>query len=88
MNYFTQMMPEGSQTKINSVDIFSYQSSYVWGFKVFDKEGNKLYEIGMFDACLNVSTVLLEDNEIIIGVVAKLRRGYQSACFPATYNNF
>ncbi len=81
-------MPEGSHEKIKSIDIFCYQSSYIWGFQAFDKEGNTLYQTGMLDSILNVSTVLLEDDEMIIGVIANLRKGNSSASFPATYNNF
>ncbi len=63
-------MPEGSHNKIRSVSI--HYCGSIGGFSFFDKEGALLWEIGYIESWLKVETVLLEENERIIGVVAKL----------------
>ncbi len=69
---YTFMMPEGSHKMIRSVNIH-YGAAYITGFSFFDKEGALLYKIGYTTySRLKVKIVLLAENEVIIGVVAKL----------------
>ena len=48
------------------------------GFSFFDKDGKRLYKIGWIDSSYDKETVVLEENEVIVGVVAKLRKPWQS----------
>ena len=73
------MMPDGAHRKIRSVKI-NY-SSYIRGFNFFDKDGTLLWKIGSILPWFKVETVELAENEVIIGVVAKIR-------FPAWYTDF
>ncbi len=69
-------MQEGLHTKIRSVSIH-----YGWcisGFSFFDNNKKLLWKIGLTGSSLKVETVELEKNEGIVGVVAKLKRGWQS----------
>ncbi len=75
--YYDHMMPEGSHTMIRTVTI-NHSIHSITGFSFFDKEGALLWEIGDNYPVLKVKTVLLEENEVIIGVVAKLYPDYQS----------
>ncbi len=70
------MLPPDSHKRIRSVRI--HHNSYIGGFKFFDKEGALLWEIGKIDTGMKVKTVLLAENEVIVGVVAKLLKGWQS----------
>ena len=71
------MMPEGAHLNIRSVHI--YYDGCVYGFKFFNKHNSLLWEIGYTtDSYYKVETVELEDNEVIIGVKAKLYPGDQS----------
>ena len=72
------MMPEGAHLNIRSVHIY-YHGYGICGFKFYNKHNSLLWEIGdtTFSELI-VETVELEDNEVIIGVKAKLRSGYQS----------
>jgi hypothetical protein len=76
LKYWTHMLPK--RKIIKSVDV--YFSDYIHGFRFFDKEGKTLWEIGMIHSSMDmeVETVILEDDEVIIGVVGKLHPGYQS----------
>ncbi len=74
-SYYDHMMPAGCHNKIRSVTIHYYD--HIRGFSFFDKEGALLWKIGFTFDCKE-ETVLLEENEMIIGVVAKLYQGYQS----------
>ncbi len=74
--YYDHMMPVGSNNKIRSVTI--HYRDCIYGFSFFDKEGALLWKIGWIDSDFNVKTVLIEENERIVGVVAKLFDGYQS----------
>ncbi len=71
---YPQMMPAGSHNRIRSVNI--HYAYFIAGFSFFDKEGALLYKIGDTDEDLNVDTVVLEENEVIVGVVAKLYPGW------------
>ena len=73
---YTHMLPEDAEKRIRSVEIF--YGDIVYGFLFFDKNNTLLWKIGLIDSDCDVETVVLADNEIIIGVVAKLRAGYQS----------
>ncbi len=75
--YYDHKMPAGCHSKIRSVKI--YHSDAIFGFSFFDKEGALLWKIGSTRSDLKTETVLLEENERIIGVEAKLYPGYQSA---------
>ena len=75
-------MPEGAHLNIRSVHIYyvDHLGIYICGFKFYNKHNSLLWEIGCTtDSDLKVETVYLEDNEVIIGVKAKLYPGYQSA---------
>ncbi len=62
------MMPE--RARIKTVDI--YYGDGVRGFRFFDRYFRLIFEIGYIESWLNVKTVVLADNEVIIGVAAKL----------------
>lgn len=70
------MLPEDA--KIKSVAIY-YGNGCIRAFEFFDAKGQVICQIGDIASDLNISTVVLEDNETIIGVDAKLRQGHQSA---------
>ena len=72
------MMPMGALLNIRSVHI--YHNGYgVYGFKFFNKHNSLLWEIGFTtDSSLKAENVYLEDNEVIIGVKAKLLPTCQS----------
>ncbi len=70
------MIPTDALNKIRSVTIHYY--GHIKGFSFFDKDGSLLWKIGITNPVYKVDTVLLEENEVIIGVVAKLLPGYQS----------
>ncbi len=75
--YYDHMMPEGSHMMIRSVTI--HYNYVISGFSFYDKEGALLWEIGVTtDSRLNTATVLITENEVIVGVVAKLFPGSQS----------
>ncbi len=71
------MMPEGSHNRIRSVSIYHSRWS-IFGFSFFDKEGALLWKIGDTKYYVKFETVLIEENEVIIGVVVKLNDGCQS----------
>jgi hypothetical protein len=71
------MIPADALKKIRSVTI--HYLSYIHGFCFFDKDGAWIWEIGDTRSVLKKETVLLEENEVIVGVVAKLLSDYQSA---------
>jgi hypothetical protein len=81
--YYTHMMPEGSQDKIRSVTIHFYGNIY--GFSFFDKDRKLLWKIGytkslytVINSGDKVETVLIAENEVIVGVKARLFPGCQS----------
>ncbi len=69
------MMPADAHTKIRSVTI--HNNNYcIYGFSFFDKDGALLYKIGYTtNDSLAKETVMLAENERIVGVVAKLLPG-------------
>jgi hypothetical protein len=72
---YTFMIHKKALNKIRSVNIYHDVSS-IAGFSFFDKDGALLWEIG--DTTCSKETVLLEENEVIVGVVAKLCLDWQS----------
>ncbi len=70
------MIPADALKEIRSVTI--YHNGYIHGFSFFDKDGEELWEIGWTDTWHKEETVLLAENEVIVGVVAKLYKHYQS----------
>ncbi len=64
------MMPADAHNKIRSVTIHYYEC--ISGFSFFDKDGALLWKIGYIQSWSKKETVLLEENERIVGVVAKL----------------
>ncbi len=64
------MMPADALNKIRSVTI--HYRSFIWGFSFFDKDKKPLWKIGSTHRNWKNETVLLEENEVIVGVVARL----------------
>ncbi len=72
------MIPADALNKIRSVIIYS--CDFIEGFSFFDKDGALLWEIGEIDESWSKKeTVVLEENEVIVGVVAKLWEDCQAA---------
>ncbi len=67
------MMPADALNKIRSVNIH-YNDHTIRGFSFFDKDGALLWEIGNTYSWPGKETVVLAENEVIIGVKAKLHR--------------
>ncbi len=70
------MLPEGSHNKIRLVSIHYF--GCITGFSFFDKEGALLWKIGRTASWLEVETVLIGENEVIVSLVAKLQGGWQN----------
>ncbi len=68
--------------RLKAVDIY-YHSGYIAGFQFFDKDKALIFKIGEIRSYQSVKTLVLGDNEAIIGVVARLYPGDQSC-----YTNF
>jgi hypothetical protein len=64
---------------IKSVDIYQATNDVIIGFKFFYKDHKLIFRIGCTGSLMKFETVVLADNEVIIGVVAKLWGGYQSS---------
>jgi hypothetical protein len=77
---YTHMMPADAHNKIRSVTI-KYNNHCIWGFSFFDKYGALLWYHGFTTESYwcNKETVLLAENEVIVGVVAKLYPGCLTA---------
>jgi len=65
------MIPADALNKIKSVTIHHIYV-HITGFSFFDKDGALLWKIGSTWPLLRVETVLIADNEVIVGVKAKL----------------
>ncbi len=78
MTYYDHMIPEGSHKMIRLVRIH-YYPSVITGFSFFDKDDSLIWEIGNTESedCV-FDTVMIDENEVIVGVVAKLCPGFQS----------
>ncbi len=78
-DYYDHMVPTYALNKIRSVTIYYWPDIHITGFCFFDKDGVLLWKIGnTTDFELKKETVVLEENERIIGVVAKLFAIWQS----------
>ncbi len=77
---YTLMIPKGALKKIRRVTIHYWANDYIDGVSFFDKDGALLWKIGYTGVSYQkeTETVVLAENEVIVGVVAKLRSGYQS----------
>ncbi len=64
------MIPADALNRIRSVTIL--YTACIEGFSFFDKDGALLYKIGWNNPSFKKETVVLADNEVIAGVVAKL----------------
>jgi hypothetical protein len=70
-------MPEDTHKKTRKVQIYTFGSHCVCGFKFFDKNSVQLFEVGLF--FLNeFKEVAIKENQQIIGIVARLSPGYNS----------
>ncbi len=67
------MIRANALNKIRSVTIYFYDG--ISRFSFFDKDGALLWEIGWTHPELKKETVVLAENEVIVGVVAKLLPG-------------
>jgi len=72
-----QMMPEGAHKRIKSVDIIYQNNRCISGFQFFDRDNMFIWQIGAHGS--RVDTVVLNENEVIVGVLAKLFPGTLSA---------
>ena len=72
-------MPKGAVAK--SVDLYGYRG--LTGFKFYDRNHTLIWKIGDTAEYLDKETVMLNENEVFIGVKAKLEEGWQSS-----YTNF
>ncbi len=64
------MIPKDALNKIRSVTI--HYGGCIRGFSFFDKDGALLWEIGLMHSDMDQEKVVLEENEVIVGVVAKV----------------
>jgi hypothetical protein len=75
---FDYFIPADALKRIRSVTI--HYSGAIYGFSFFDKGWALLWEIGNnTESYFKEETVLLEENEVFVGVVAKLLPWNQSA---------
>ncbi len=77
---YTFMIPKKALSKIRSVNIHCYFHRCISGFAFFDKDGALLWEIGVTTE-KEKETVLLDENEVIVGVVAKQLKEDAAAVF-------
>ncbi len=77
-SYSTYMIPADALHKIRSVTIH-YSDVCIWCFSFFDKDGALLWKIGYYESWSEYETVMLAENEVIVGVVGKHSRFNQSA---------
>ncbi len=76
------MIPIDALNKIRRVTIYD-NACWIGGFSFFDKDGALLWEIGYLQPWFDKETVELAENEVIVGVVAKL-----SKCSQSYYTDF
>ncbi len=73
------MIPADALKRIRSVSIHYNPVSCIFGFSFFDKDGALLWKIGKTTASwMKEEIVVLEENEVIVGVVAKLLQDWRS----------
>ena len=71
------MLPKNALKSIRQVTIYYWNC--IAGFSFFDKDGTLLWRYGFTTYVgLNKETVHIDENEVIIGVKAKLYEGCQS----------
>ncbi len=70
------MIPADALHRIRSVTI--HNNYRIQGFSFFDKDSKLLWKIGNTDPGWLKETVVLAENERIVGVVAKLYADFQS----------
>jgi hypothetical protein len=75
---YSFIIPADELNKIRSVTIHYVHNLHILGFSFFDKVGALLWKIGDSSFWLETAIVLLEENEVIVGVVAKLNPDCQS----------
>jgi hypothetical protein len=68
-------MPEDTHKKTKKVQIY-YGKHNVSGFKFFDENSVQLFEVGYLKEDFKV--VAIEENQQIIGIVARLHKKYNS----------
>jgi hypothetical protein len=73
---YTFMIPADAINKIRSVTIH-YTPFSIQGFWFFDKDGALLWKHGSLTYVKKKATVALAENEVIVGVVAKLASDFQ-----------
>ncbi len=56
---------------IKSVDIY-YPANFISGFAFFNKDKQVIFKIGSTGSWMKVATVVIADNEVIVGVAARL----------------
>ncbi len=71
------MISDDALNKIRSVTI--KYTDRIHGFSFFDKDGVEIWEHGDTRSWLKKETVVLAENEVIVGVVAKLVLDRQSS---------
>ncbi len=75
--YYDHMIPNEALNTIRSVTI--HYTNCINGFSFFDKDKALLWKIGLTTwSGLKQETVLLEEYEVIVGLVAKLYSDYKS----------
>ncbi len=65
-------MPEDTHKKTRKVQIYTFGSHCVCGFKFFDKNSVQLFEVGYLKK--DFKEVAIEENQQIIGIVARLNQ--------------
>ena len=71
------MIPKRSHKSIRYVGIH-HNFGHIFGFSFCDKEETLLWKIGDVNPKFKVDIVVLLENEVIVGVNAKLSPGHQS----------
>ncbi len=72
---YSHTLFDGADKIMRSVDIHHFPE-HITGFSFFDKDEALLWEIGLAtESWMKVETVVISDNEVIVGVVAKLCDG-------------
>ncbi len=76
------MMPSDAYKRIKTVNIY-HNRCYIIDFQFFDKDQKVIFRLGETGSDYCVETIVLRDNEVIIGIIAKLYKDTQS-----TYSDF
>ena len=73
----THLIPKDIEKRIRSVDLHCY-FNFICAFCFFDKDRKLISEIGFTCSSEFVRTVLLEENEVIVGVYAGILNADQT----------